>query len=31
MKKRMIDIGGEFVIRSEPGIGTEIELIVLLK
>ncbi len=31
MKKRMNDIGGEIVIRSEPGFGTEIELIVSLK
>jgi signal transduction histidine kinase len=27
MKKRMKDIGGEILIRSEPGSGTEIELI----
>jgi signal transduction histidine kinase len=31
MKKRMADIGGGFVIKSEPGIGTEIELMVSLK
>jgi signal transduction histidine kinase len=30
MKKRMNDIGGEIFIRSEPGLGTEIELIVSL-
>jgi signal transduction histidine kinase len=30
MKKRMNDIGGEIVINSEPGLGTEIELIVSL-
>ena len=29
MKKRMKDIGGEFVIRSDVGGGTEIELVVL--
>ena len=27
MKKRMKDIGGEIVIRSEKGVGTEIELV----
>jgi signal transduction histidine kinase len=27
MKKRMNDIGGEIAIKSEPGFGTEIELI----
>ena len=31
MKKRMSDIGGEILIKSEPGSGTEIELIVSLK
>jgi signal transduction histidine kinase len=31
MKKRMNDIGGEIVIKSETGLGTEIELIVSLK
>jgi signal transduction histidine kinase len=31
MKKRMNDIGGEVVIKSEPGFGTGIELIVSLK
>jgi signal transduction histidine kinase len=30
MKKRMNDIGGEIVIRSNPGEGTDIELVVLL-
>jgi signal transduction histidine kinase len=30
MKKRMNDIGGELQIISEAGLGTEIELIVLL-
>ena len=31
MKKRMNDIGGKIVIISEPGFGTEIELIVSLQ
>jgi len=31
MKKRMNDIGGEIVIKSEVDLGTEIELIVSLK
>jgi len=31
MRKRMNDIGGEILIKSEPGSGTEIELIVSLK
>jgi signal transduction histidine kinase len=31
MKKRMADIGGEIVIRSDKGFGTEIELMVSLK
>jgi signal transduction histidine kinase len=31
MRKRMSDIGGEILIKSEPGSGTEIELIVSLK
>ena len=31
MKKRMIDIEGEIMIRSEVGSGTDIELIVSLK
>ena len=31
MKKRMNDIGGEFVIRSKVGEGMEIELVVSLK
>jgi signal transduction histidine kinase len=31
MKKRMNDIGGEVVIRSEPGFGTGIELFVSLQ
>ena len=31
MKKRMNDIGGEIVIKSEVGVGTEIELVVSLK
>ncbi len=31
MKKRMNDIGGEIMIRSEVGSGTDIELIVSLK
>jgi hypothetical protein len=26
----MNDIGGEFLIRSEPGEGTEIELLVMI-
>jgi signal transduction histidine kinase len=30
MKKRMDDIGGEIVIKSEPGSGSEIELIISL-
>jgi signal transduction histidine kinase len=30
MKKRMNDIGGEVLINSKPGLGTEIELIVSL-
>jgi signal transduction histidine kinase len=31
MKKRMNDIGGEFLIRSKAKEGTEIELVVLIK
>lgn len=31
MKKRMSDIGGEIVIKSEPGSGTWIELIISLQ
>jgi len=31
MKKRMNDIGGELVIHSKPGEGTEIELVVQAK
>lgn len=31
MRKRMNDIGGEILIKSEPGSGTEIKLIVSLK
>jgi signal transduction histidine kinase len=31
MKKRMNDIGGEILIKSEPGFGTGIELIVSLQ
>jgi signal transduction histidine kinase len=31
MKKRMNDIGGEVVIRSKAGEGTEIEMRVLLR
>jgi signal transduction histidine kinase len=30
MKKRMNDIGGEFLIRSEFGVGTAIELVILM-
>jgi signal transduction histidine kinase len=30
MKKRMTDIGGEVVIRSNAGQGTEIEIVVLM-
>jgi signal transduction histidine kinase len=31
MRKRMMDIGGEIAIKSESGLGTEIELVVSLK
>jgi signal transduction histidine kinase len=31
MRQRMKDIGGEIVVKSKPGIGTEIELNVSLK
>jgi signal transduction histidine kinase len=31
MRKRMADIGGEILIKSESGLGTEIKLMVSLK